>query len=153
MPGAVAGAVETIGDYLVGRDARRVEQIWSSMYYMWHNVRGGVVYMSAMSGIDIALWDIKARAAGLPYLRDAGRADPDAAALLPGDRRGEHGRVGAERQRRRGRRLDRDEVRPAVDGRVLPVAGASLKRPSPGSGPCGRRWGRTWTSWWRPTAG
>ena len=66
MPGAVAGAVETIGDYLLGRDARRVEQIWSSMYYMWHNVRGGVVYMSAMSGIDIALWDIKARAAGLP---------------------------------------------------------------------------------------
>ena len=66
MPGAVAGAVDTIGDYLIGRDARRVEQIWSSMYYMWHNIRGGVVFMSAMSGIDIALWDIKAKAAGLP---------------------------------------------------------------------------------------
>ena len=66
MPGAVAGAVDTIGEYLIGRDARRVEQIWSSMYYMWHNVRGGVVFMSAMSGIDIALWDIKAKAAGLP---------------------------------------------------------------------------------------
>ena len=66
MPGAVAGAVDTIGDYLLGRDARRVEQIWSSMYYMWHNIRGGVVFMSAMSGIDIALWDIKAKAAGLP---------------------------------------------------------------------------------------
>ena len=66
MPGSVAGAVDTIGDYLIGRDARRVEQIWSSMYYMWHNIRGGVVFMSAMSGIDIALWDIKAKAAGLP---------------------------------------------------------------------------------------
>lgn len=66
IPGAVAGAVDTIGDYLQGRDARRIEEIWSSMYYMWHNVRGGVVFSSAMSGIDVALWDIKAKAAGLP---------------------------------------------------------------------------------------
>ncbi len=66
IPGAVEGAVDTIGEYLHGHDARRIEGIWSSMYYMWHNVRGGVIFSAAMSGIDIALWDIKAKAAGLP---------------------------------------------------------------------------------------
>jgi len=66
MPGAVEGALRTMRDYLVGQDARRIEQIWSSLYYMWHNVRGGVVFTAAMSGIDVALWDIKGKAAGLP---------------------------------------------------------------------------------------
>lgn len=66
MPGAVDGALRTIRDYLIGQDPARIEQIWSSMYYMWHNVRGGVVFTAAMSGVDVALWDIKGKAAGRP---------------------------------------------------------------------------------------
>ena len=69
IPGAVEGAVDTIGEYLHGHDARRIEEIWSSMYYMWHNVRGGVIFSAAMSGIDIALWDIGGKVAGLPVHR------------------------------------------------------------------------------------
>ena len=152
MPGAVAGAVETIGDYLVGRDARRVEQIWSSMYYMWHNVRGGVVYMSAMSGIDIALWDIKARAAGLPIYEMLG--GPIRTRL-----RCYRGIGGASTDE-----LVQSAKDAVADGWTamkfdpLSTAGyylspASLKRPSRRSAPCGRRWDRTWTSWSRPTAG
>ena len=42
------------------------------MYYMWHNIRGSVIHTAALSGIDIALWDIKAKAAGLPIFEMLG---------------------------------------------------------------------------------
>ncbi|MBM4436519.1 MAG: mandelate racemase/muconate lactonizing enzyme family protein, partial [Actinobacteria bacterium] len=74
MPGAVEGALRTMRDYLVGQDARRIEQIWSSLYYMWHNVRGGVVFTAAMSGIDVALWDIKGKFFNIPVWRLLGGA-------------------------------------------------------------------------------
>ena len=50
---------------LVGRDAHRIEDIWQYLYKgaYW---RRGPVTMTAIAAVDTALWDIKAKAAGLP---------------------------------------------------------------------------------------
>ncbi len=50
---------------LIGRDAHRIEDIWQYLYRgaYW---RRGPVTMSAIAAVDTALWDIKAKVAGLP---------------------------------------------------------------------------------------
>src|SRR5438874_996081 len=50
---------------LIGRDAHRIEDIWQFLYRgaYW---RRGPVTMSAVAAVDMALWDIKAKVAGLP---------------------------------------------------------------------------------------
>ena len=64
-PKAVATMVEEFGEVLIGKDPGRIEQHWQTLYHHFH-VRGGVVQMSAISGIEIALWDIKGKALGVP---------------------------------------------------------------------------------------
>ena len=64
-PMAVATMVEEFGEQLIGKDPGRIEQHWQTLYHHFH-VRGGVVQMSAISGIEIALWDIKGKALGAP---------------------------------------------------------------------------------------
>jgi galactonate dehydratase len=61
----VAAAVEELGDYLVGRDPLRIEDHWTVLYRGGF-YRGGGIHMSALAGIDQALWDIKGKSAGLP---------------------------------------------------------------------------------------
>jgi mannonate dehydratase len=50
---------------LVGRDPMRIEDIWQTLFFLPY-YRSGSVHMSAVSGIDMALWDIKGKVAGLP---------------------------------------------------------------------------------------
>jgi len=62
---AVAGAFEPLRDRFVGYDPRRIEDIWQ-IAYRGGFYRGGPVLMSALSGLDQALWDWKGRHHGLP---------------------------------------------------------------------------------------
>ncbi|HMR53987.1 MAG TPA: galactonate dehydratase [Amaricoccus sp.] len=61
----VAAAVDELADYLVGKDPRLIEDHWTVMYRGGF-YRGGAVHMSAIAGIDQALWDIKGKALGVP---------------------------------------------------------------------------------------
>ncbi|WP_019340111.1 galactonate dehydratase [Stutzerimonas stutzeri] len=61
---SVAAAVDELSDYLVGRDPRNVEDLWTVMYRGGF-YRGGPILMSAIAGIDQALWDIKGKALGV----------------------------------------------------------------------------------------
>jgi len=55
---AVEGCLEHFSGRLVGLDSRNIEDIWQ-LCYRGGFYRGGPVLMSALSGIDIALWDLK----------------------------------------------------------------------------------------------
>jgi galactonate dehydratase len=62
---AVAGAVEDLAGLLIGEDPRNIEHLWQVMF-RHPFFKGGIVTMSALSGIDQALHDIKAKALGIP---------------------------------------------------------------------------------------
>ena len=68
----VASAVDHLKQELVGEDPARIEYLWHKIYRpstqsgIWRMV--GPVWMSAMSGVDQALWDLKGKVAGLPVV-------------------------------------------------------------------------------------
>src|SRR6476660_418369 len=61
----VAAAVSELADYLIGKDPSPIEDHWTVLYRGGF-YRGGGVHMSALAGIDQALWDIKGKALGVP---------------------------------------------------------------------------------------
>jgi galactonate dehydratase len=61
----VAAAVDELSDYLIGKDPGHIEDLWSVMYRGGF-YRGGPILMSAIAGIDQALWDIKGKHLGVP---------------------------------------------------------------------------------------
>ena len=63
---AVVGAVEHLAELVVGEDPSRIEHLWQMMYrqHFWHG--NGIVRSTAISGIDIALWDIAGKVAKMP---------------------------------------------------------------------------------------
>ena len=72
----VAAAVREMGEYLVGADPTRIEDLWQTLYRGGF-YRGGPILMSAISGIEQALWDISGKMAGLPIYRMLGGAVRD----------------------------------------------------------------------------
>lgn len=66
---SVVGALEDLTTLLVGEDPRRIEHLWQMMFrqHFWHS--SGIVRATAMSGIDIALWDIVGKDLGVPCHR------------------------------------------------------------------------------------
>lgn len=56
----VETAVHEMMDYLLGEDPHRIEDIWQKLY-RGAFYRGGAILMSALAGIDQALWDIKGK--------------------------------------------------------------------------------------------
>lgn len=90
---AVDGAFEALRDRFIGHDPLRIEDIWQ-IAYRGGFYRGGPVLMSALSGLDQALWDLKGKAAGLPAWQMLGGKVRDkirAYAWIGGDRPNEIG--------------------------------------------------------------
>ena len=63
---SVIAEVRRLEPLLIGQDPTRVEALWKMMYESGTGYFGGPVTMSAISGIDIALWDLAGKAAGVP---------------------------------------------------------------------------------------
>lgn len=61
----VAEAIRHITPLLLGRDPQQIEDLWHLVYRQGY-WRGGPIFMAALAAIDIALWDIKGKQAGLP---------------------------------------------------------------------------------------
>ncbi|WP_109698623.1 galactonate dehydratase [Chitinophaga deserti] len=63
---SVVGAIEDISQLLIGEDPRRIEYLWQMMYrqHFWHG--NGIVRGTAISGIDLALWDILGKIHNVP---------------------------------------------------------------------------------------
>jgi mannonate dehydratase len=69
QPGAVVSILtELLEPLLIGREVEQIEDIWQTMYTSgyWRN---GATLHTAMSGIDMALWDIKGKEAGMPVYK------------------------------------------------------------------------------------
>jgi galactonate dehydratase len=84
---AVEGAFESLRDRFLGADPANIEDIWQVAYRLGF-YRGGPVLMSAISGIDQALWDIKGKSLGVPVwqlLGGAVRTKVQAYAWIGGD--------------------------------------------------------------------
>lgn len=85
---AVQGEIDAARDRLIGQDPERIEDAWQMLYRLGF-YRGGPVLMSAISGIDQALWDIKARKLGVPVYQLLGGRVRDRIAVyawIGGDR-------------------------------------------------------------------
>jgi galactonate dehydratase len=62
----VAAAASRLGPLLIGEDAGRIEWIWHKLYAGFNSL-GSLGFVSALiSGVDIALWDIRGKALGRP---------------------------------------------------------------------------------------
>ncbi len=75
-PESVEGAVRELADYLVGKDPLRIEHHWQHMYRSAF-FRGGTILMTAISGVDQALWDIAGKHYGVPVYKLLGGAVRD----------------------------------------------------------------------------
>lgn len=94
----VQAAVEELSDYLIGKDPRRIEDLWQMMYRSGF-YRGGPVLMSAISGIDQALWDIKGKYYNAPVADLMGGACRDSVRVyswIGGDRPNDVGKAASE---------------------------------------------------------
>ena len=61
----VSACVKEMEEYLIGKDPSKIQDIWN-MLYRCAFYRGGPILMSAIAGIDQALWDIKGKKLGAP---------------------------------------------------------------------------------------
>ena len=97
---AVDGAIEALRDQFIGHDPRRIEDIWQ-IAYRGGFYRGGPVLMSALAGLEQALWDLKGKALSVPAWELLGGRVRDrirAYAWIGGDRPDEIGEAATARR-------------------------------------------------------
>ena len=90
----VQAAVEELSEYIIGKDPLRIEDHWQTMYRSGF-YRGGPILMSAIAGIDQALWDIKGKYYNAPIYDLMGGACRDSVRVyswIGGDRPSEVGK-------------------------------------------------------------
>lgn len=97
--GTVLRCVEEMKDYLLQADPSRIEDIWTTLYRAGF-YRGGGIMMSAISGIDQALWDIKGKLFQAPVYELMGGACRDKMRVyswVGGDRPSDVGKAAREK--------------------------------------------------------
>ncbi|PLS05651.1 galactonate dehydratase [Neobacillus cucumis] len=95
----VKAAVEEMREYLIGKDPMRIEDHWQALYRSGF-YRGGPILMSAIAGIDQALWDIKGKYYNAPIYDLLGGACRDSVRVyswIGGDRPSDVGREAKEK--------------------------------------------------------
>lgn len=75
-PKSTWASVEELAEYLIGRDPLRIEHHWQHIYRSAF-FRGGSVLMSALAGLDQALWDISGKHYGVPAYQLMGNRTRD----------------------------------------------------------------------------
>lgn len=96
----VLACVQEMKDYLLGTPAGDIEKIWTTLYRAGF-YRGGGVLMSAISGIDQALWDIKGKYFGAPVYELLGGAQRNRMRVyswIGGDRPSDVGKAALEKK-------------------------------------------------------
>lgn len=83
----VKAAVEEMSDYLIGKDPAQIEDLWQVLYRGGF-YRGGPILMSAISGIEQALWGHQGEKVGHSGVRTAGRIRAGSNESIRLDRRG-----------------------------------------------------------------
>jgi L-alanine-DL-glutamate epimerase-like enolase superfamily enzyme len=87
--GAGGGAIRALIDrdlapVLLGEDPERIEHLWTRMWWRLHYVGRGGPAAFAISAVDVALWDLRARCLGRPLWRLLGGHDPRVRAYAGG---------------------------------------------------------------------
>jgi galactonate dehydratase len=62
----IEAACKHVGEFIIGQDARRLDYLWTKVYRDMNWLGQAGPLLSAISAMDIALWDIKGKAAGMP---------------------------------------------------------------------------------------
>jgi len=96
----VKACVEEMKSYLIGQNPMKIEDIWNTLYRAGF-YRGGPILMSAIAGIDQALWDIKGKYYNAPVYELMGGACRDKMRVyswIGGDRPSDVARAAKEKQ-------------------------------------------------------
>ena len=83
----VEAAIQEHKRYLIGKDPTEIERLWQAMF-RGPRYRGGPILMSALSAIDIALWDILGKALGQPIWQLLGGKARDKVRVYPHEKSG-----------------------------------------------------------------
>jgi len=99
-PKSTSAAVEELAEYFIGKDPLRIEHHWQHVYRSAF-FRGGNVLMSALSGIDQALWDLAGKHHNAPVHQLLGGAVRDRIRVYAHWGIGELSEAGKDRARQR----------------------------------------------------